>query len=134
MSEQEPESTRPWACFDRRYLAVVLAMGAGILGVAWLMKRTPPGSIRLGLAALEAALAGGLVLYTVAKIRQLDELGQRIQLQSIAVSFAVSAALITGYSMLTHAGLPPIDFGVWTWPVMAALWAIASVIVQRRYR
>src|SRR5437867_3452554 len=89
---------RPWACFDRRYLAVSLGIALAIVALALLMKRSPPGSAaRLGLGFGLAALIAGFVLYTVAAVRKLDELGQRIQLQAIAIAFAASAALFSAY-------------------------------------
>jgi hypothetical protein len=74
------------------------------------------------------------VIYTVAAVRRLDELGQRIQLQAIAIAFAASGALFSAYGMLSHAGLPEIDLGIWAWPVMALFWGIAVAVVGRRYR
>ena len=133
--EDERDPARPWACFDRRYLAIALAVGLAIVAGAVLMKRSAPGSAaRLGLGMLEAALIAGLVIYTVAAVRRLDELGQRIQLQAIAIAFAASAALISACGMLAHAGLPAVDLGLWAWPVMALLWAVAAFVVERRYR
>lgn len=133
--DPEREPTRPWACFDRRYAVVALGVGAAVIVIALLMKRSAPGSpARLAFGAIEAGLIAGLALYTVAAIRKLDELAQRIQLEAIAIAFALSAAIFSGYGMLAQVGLPAIDFGLWAWPVMALLWALAAFVVQRRYR
>ena len=133
--DPERERTRPWACFDRRYAAVALGMGVAVIAFALLMRRSAPGSpARLVFGAIEGGLIAGLTLYTVAAIRKLDELGQRIQLEAIAVAFALSAAIFSGYGMLAQAGLPAVDVGLWAWPVMAVLWALAAFVVERRYR
>ena len=120
--EQERQATKPWACFDRRYLIVTLVTGPSIIASAWLMKRSALGSpARLAFGVLEAALIAFFVLYTVASVQRLDELGQRIQLQAIAIAFAVSAALFAAWGVLARVGLPSIDWGLWSWPVMAVI-------------
>jgi MFS family permease len=133
--EDERDVPRPWACFDRRFLAVSLGLALAIVALALLMKRNAPGSAaRVGLGIALAALIAGFVLYVVAAVRKLDELGQRIQLQAIAIAFAASAALFSACGMLAHAGLPAVDLGLWAWPVMAVFWGIAAFVVERRYR
>src|SRR5262249_10134901 len=103
--EDERDVPRPWACFDRGFLALSLAIGLALVVLALLMKRSAPGSAaRLGLGIALAALTAGFVLYVVAAIRKLDELGQRIQLHAIAIAFAASAALFSACGMLAHAG------------------------------
>src|SRR5262249_61744391 len=80
--EDERDIARPWACFDRRFLGVSLGAAAAIVVLALLMKRSAAGSgARLGWGVALAALIAGFVIYTVAAVRNLDELGQRIQLQ-----------------------------------------------------
>src|SRR5262245_3128543 len=117
--EQELKPAKPWACFDHRYMIVTLVTGPSIIASAWLMKRSPLGSpARLGFGVVEAALIAFFVLYTVNSVRRLDELGQRIQFQAIAIAFAVSAALIAACGVLARAGLPAIDWGLWAWPLM----------------
>ena len=133
--EEERDFPRPWACFDRWYLAVSLGIALAIVALALLMKRSAPGSAaRLGLGLAQAALIAGFVLNTVAAVRKLDELGQRIQLQAIAIAFAASAALFSACGMLAHAGLLAVDLGLWAWPVMAVFWGVAAFFVERRYR
>jgi len=133
--DDEREFPRPWACFDGRFFSVSFGIAVALVGLALLMKRSAPGSAaRLGLGLALAALIAGFVVYTVAAVRKLDELGQRIQLQAIAIAFAASAALFSAYGMLSRAGLPAVDLGLWAWPVMAVLWGVAVFVVQRRYR
>lgn len=133
--EQGLQPKKPWACFDRRYMIVTLITGPSIIASAWLMKRSPLGSpARLTYGVIEAALLAFFVLYTIASVRRLDELGQRIQLEAIAIAFAISAALFSSWGVLARAGLPAIDWGLWSWPVMAVLWGIAAIVIERRYR
>jgi hypothetical protein len=66
-------------------------------------------------------------------LRRLDELQQRIQLQALAIAIAFAGMIVVGYRWLEMAGLPEVDWGTFTWPLMAFLWAAGFLYSNPRY-
>ncbi|HYM81359.1 MAG TPA: hypothetical protein VEY91_08095 [Candidatus Limnocylindria bacterium] len=131
----EPNDQSPFRCFDRRYLQWVVGGAVLVIALALVGKGLERGSpLRLIVGAAQAGLVAWLVVYTVAAIRKLDELKQRIHLEAIAAAFAISGAAFSAYEMLENAGLPAVDWGEWGWPVMVLLWGIGISVASRRYR
>src|SRR5262245_40111146 len=100
----EPKST-PYACYDARYFlelipGMVLIVAAIVVRFA--APRTP--SMRLLALGLVSVGAAYTVLLTVAVLRRLDELQQRIHLIAIAVSFAATGVVVVMTRFLTMAG------------------------------
>jgi hypothetical protein len=121
-------------CYDPRFVAWALVAAAVTIGAAFLGRRFEPGTApRLALAALEAATMGAVILGLVFRMRYLDELQRQIQFESLAVAFGVTGAAIQGWGFFEKAGLPRFEWGLWGWPFMAVVWAIAFVVVKRRY-
>lgn len=121
-------------CYDPRFLAwtlagVAVAVAAAIAGKGF-EPRTAP---RLALAGVQAASMGAVILAVVLRMRHLDELQRRIQFESIAVAFGVSAAAISGWGYFEKAGLPRAAWSEWGWPLMVAVWGVAFLIVKKRY-
>lgn len=128
-------SPRYLKCFDRRYLLEVgpglLAMILAVVGMLIFPKGTPQRPFLAGFAGVAIAY---MVLVTVASIRRLDELQQRIHLISIAASFAVTGVLVNSVPLFTKAGFPLPELGPWLWFVMVGVWAGGLFFVGRRYR
>ena len=76
------------------------------------------------------------ILATVSVIRalkRLDELQQRIQLMSFAISFAIVGLVTFTYGFLENVGFPHIPY-VWIFPFMIATWGLSMPLVARSYR
>ena len=83
--------------------------------------------------ALSPMLPASVALFVFIRFfHAVDELEQRIQLESLAFAFGASA-LTFAYGFLEGAGFPHHN---WTlvWPVMGMFWFIGSVMARRRYR
>jgi len=121
--------------YDPRFIAWTWA-GVAVLLVATLAGLAfEKGSIgRFVCAGVQASTMGALIVSAVLRMRHLDELQRRIQLESIAIAFAVGASAITGWGYFEHAGAPRFDWGLWIWPILVALWASAFVVTRRRYQ
>jgi hypothetical protein len=130
------ESRRsPFSCFDRRWLLellpTLLALGAAI-AIAFLTPRSPERRpLLLGLTSFAVAWS---VVVTVAAIRRLDELQQRIQLIAIAISFTSLGVVLAVVPFLGALGVrwSPSGFDLTTFMMLA--WAAATVVLARRYR
>ena len=121
-------------CYNPRFLAAVLVAAAGVVALALVAHGFDQGSApRFALAAAQAALMGAVIVWSVLVIRRLDEMQQRIHHEALALAFAGTGALVTGYAFLERAGLPPVQWTLWSWPMMVALWAAGLLIVRRRY-
>jgi hypothetical protein len=123
------------AAWRRTFLTWVLASAAAILVFAVIGKQFPLRSPARIVSALVQGTASAIVIVmSLRSIRRLDELQLRIHLEALAIAFAGTGILATGYGFLVNAGLPDIDWGEVVWPSMVVLWVIGLVIANRRYR
>lgn len=122
-------------CFNRKFLAEMApglaALGLVVVAMGFVPKGTPGRLVLSGVAGVAIAYT---VLVTVASIRRLDELQQRIHLISIAASFAVTGMIVNSGALFAKAGLPVPPLGPWLWFVMVGVWAGGLFVVGRRYR
>jgi hypothetical protein len=124
----------PSSCYDPQVIAMSLVLAAVIIGAAWAAKGFEKGSApRLALAAAQSLATAGVIFMPVWSLRRLDELQQRIQLQALAIAFTGTGIIVVGYRWLEMAGLPEVDWGTFTWPLMALLWAAGFLYANRRY-
>lgn len=124
----------PFGCFDRRYLIEILPAIAAIaasLVMKFSLPRTPDRHLLLvGISSVAVAWA---FIVTVAAIRRLDELQQRIQLIAIAVAFAATGVLLAVMSFFQAAGFPA-PKAVYGCTFMMVAWAVSIMLLSRRYR
>ncbi len=71
---------------------------------------------------------------TLLAVRRLDELQQRIHLIAIALSFGLTAVVVTGVEFVSRAGVTIPPAGLWIWGLMAVTWGIGVAVLARRYR
>jgi hypothetical protein len=125
----------PFRCFDLPFLLGSVAAASLLVALSFLGRRYELGSpARLAVAGAQALLIGGMAIGSVLTIRRLDELLLKVHLEAIAISFALSSAFIAGWGMLEKGGAPRIEWGLWAWPTMIGLWAVAAVARSMRYR
>lgn len=75
-----------------------------------------------------------VVLVSVASIRRLDELQQRIHFIAITAAFTVTGMIVTSWELFAKAGIPVPEPGLWLWFVMVGVWMLGLVVVGRRYQ
>src|SRR5262245_11942068 len=122
------------SCYDPQVIATSLVLAAVIIGAAWAAKGFEKGSApRLALAAAQSLATAGVIFMPVWSLRRLDELQPRIPLQAAAIAITGPGIIIVGYRWLEMAGLPEVDWGTFTWPLMAFLWAAGFLYANRRY-
>jgi len=122
-------------CYDPRFMAWVWAGVTVVIVTSLLGLRFERGSLaRYGCAAVQALAMGALIVSSVLRMKHLDELQRRIQLESIALAFAVGAAVITGWGYFEHAGAPRADWGLFIWPFFIGTWLASLYAIRRRYR
>jgi hypothetical protein len=85
------------------------------------------------LAMIPIALSVPALLACLRFIREADEFMRKVQLEGIAIGFAVGFVFCIGYPMLEHVGAPPLRLIVAVVP-LAIGWAIGSFIVAFRHR
>lgn len=134
-SQEAEKKVRLFGCYDRRYLielipSMVLLLAAAAIAL-W-VPRTP--GVRLLMVGLASISVAYCVVVTVAAVRRLDELQQRIHLIAIAVSFAVAGVVLAFSRFLELAGVKQVPTGMGLWMVMFLVWCIAVVVLSRRYR
>jgi hypothetical protein len=127
--------SRLFKCYSPRFLLGVLLAAAGTVALALVARGLEKGSApRFALAVAQAALMAAVIGGSVLVIGGLDELQRRIHHEALALAFAATGALVTGYAFLEKAGLPPVFWTLWAWPLMVALWMAGLLIVRRRYQ
>ena len=118
-----------------RVIFVALVCAGVVIAAAALQSSFAFGSPgRVGLALAQAGATAAVIVAIYRNITRLDELQQRVMLEALALAFAGMGVLASGYGFLERAGLPRIDWGLWTWPAMVILWAAGLVIAKWRYR
>jgi hypothetical protein len=65
--------------------------------------------------------------------RGVDEMEQRMHLESLAFAFGASALATFAYGFLEGAGFPHLNW-TFVWPVMAMFWGVGNVLARNRYR
>ena len=119
----------------QRIILISLVCAAVIIALALLSKQFPTRSpARIVCALLQGVASAVVVVLCLRDIHRLDEFQQRVHLEAMALAFAGTAILSTGYGFLIKAGFPNIEWGALVWPVMVGLWAVGLVIASRRYR
>src|SRR5215831_16833587 len=105
-------TTKPRARNEgQKIIAISLVCAAIIIGLALLSKQFPMRSApRIACALLEGVASAIVVVLAVRDIQRLDELQQRVHLEALALAFAGTAILSTGYGFLIQAGVPDIGW------------------------
>lgn len=125
----------PQSCYSPRFMVFALGCAVLVIGAALLARTFERGSAaRLTLAVIQGAATGAVIVTSMLRLRRLDEMQQRVQLEALAMAFAGTGVLGTAYGFLVNAGLPDIEWGALVWPVMVGLWAVGLLFANRRYR
>jgi hypothetical protein len=116
--------------FGLIFLYVILVVGGAVLAAT--LERGSPA--RIAVAIVQGLIVTAYVVALFFSIRQLDEMEQRIQHESVALAFAGTVIVVNTYGFLEQAGLPAMQWGLWVYPLMFVFWALAYAFVVRRYR
>jgi hypothetical protein len=127
MSDDERRRFRLWT-----FLLLVLYLGVTAAVMVWL-RAHPTSDLRVPLALVPLLPLGGAVVLVIRLFRRSDELAHRIQIESLAYGFLLSAPVIVTYGFLEMAGLPRVSVW-WSWVVLALGWWVGRRIAVRRYR
>lgn len=65
-------------------------------------------------------------------LNNIDEMQQRIQMNAIAFAAGATGILTFTYGFLENVGYPTLSW-TWVFPLMIALWGIATAVASRRY-
>ena len=107
------------------YMLVLMASVSYVASHADSPWRVPVGLLPL----LPVAL---LVWALVRHYGRVDEMARRGIVESIALAFVISAPIVITLGFLESAGVPVSIW--WAWVAMGGAWALASLLVQVRYR
>ena len=117
--------------FVRSFLAATLVWVGLVFLADFIVDASPDAGWRYAVALLPMVPAAFWVVASVRYHRLLDELQQRIQLEAIALAFAGTALVTSGYGFLELAGLPRIGW-MWVWALMGPLWFVTDWLVRQR--
>jgi len=116
---------------DKAVLVYVVCMST-----PWLWLSTASGPVsKVLLALLPAAAAWYLIGLMMRRVRDSDELAQRVHLVAVGVATMVVSVLSLGAGFLAAAGMLAFDGSVliWVFPVMAASYGVAHGWAGWRY-
>lgn len=119
--------------YTRQLVGSMVVYAIVLVGSILIVKANPSAWWRFLVILAPVAPVITAVLAVVDRMRTLDELQQRIQLEALAFAFGTTAVLTFSYGFLEGVGLPHLD---WTFvlPLMSALWGIGLLVANRRYR
>ncbi|HET7923167.1 MAG TPA: hypothetical protein VFM15_10480 [Gammaproteobacteria bacterium] len=120
----------------RHQLEVLVGVAAYTLVLVLSIELLKQGITGLGrvLLALSPMLPAAFIVWSVFRnITRLDELQRRIQTESLALAAAGTAFLGLTYTFLEgSAGFPRLG-AWWAWASVGLIWAIARLVLRRRY-
>ncbi|MDH5832352.1 hypothetical protein [Luteimonas kalidii] len=125
----------------RRYMRGLMGSMAAYVAIlfasVWLLRQIDAAPLRVAVALAPVVPIGFAVRAMVRFIRDLDEMQQRIELESIAIAtLTVSMLYMTG-GLLQQAQLLQVSGGVamiWVFPLVCFTYGLAKAFVMRRYR
>jgi hypothetical protein len=123
------------AAFLRRTLLLGAGYAATVIAVAaaFAFKLVPP-PLTVPVALLPLIPAAFIPFAMLDKLRSMDELQRKIQLEAMAFAFALTAVLSLAYGFLQlFANFPEANW-VWVWPLLGAAQVAGIVMGRRRYR
>ena len=126
---------------QRRYTRSLMAsMGVYALVLfasMWLLQRVDAVPLRFAIALAPVVPIGFAVRAMIRFVRDLDEMQQRIELESVGIAtLSVSMLYMTG-GLLQQAQLLQVPGGVamiWVFPLVCFTYGLAKAFVMRRYR
>lgn len=119
--------------YTGQFLAAMMVYAVVLIGSILVIQRNPDAWWRFPLAITPVIPVVVGIMAVVRRMRSMDELEQRIQLEALAFGYGCTAVLTFGYGFLQGVGFPQLN---WTYllPLMAALWGIGLALASRRYR
>lgn len=125
----------------RRYMRALLGAMAAYVAVLfasmWLLNRVDAAPLRVAIALAPVLPIGFAVRAMVHFIRDLDEMQQRIELESIGIATVTVSMLYMTGGLLQQAQLVQVPGGVamiWVFPLVCFTYGLAKAFVARRYR
>ena len=118
--------------YNRDVLIALLAYAVLLAASGYIVDANRDAGWRYAVAVLPMVPAAFVAVASVRYYRTVDELQQRIALESLAFAFGGTALITFGYGFLDAAGLPRISWW-WVWPVMAILWIIGGWLARKRW-
>ncbi|MCW2248457.1 hypothetical protein M2352_004117 [Azospirillum fermentarium] len=122
----------PLPAYLRRFTLGLLAYGTALFMSRILLQGGLEQPWLTAVALLPMVPATGLCAVIVRQVRRMDELQRRVQVEALALAFAGTALITFSYGFLEGTGLPRLSMFT-VWPLMAALWVGALLLVSRRY-
>ena len=97
------------------------------------VKALPEDNLLRPIIAILPVLACIPGLWTYLRyLRELDELQQRIQMEALGLSLALTGLTTFTLGFLENAGLEPIGM-IWVFPMSILFWGIGQQFAMRRY-
>lgn len=121
--------------YHRRFVISMIVYLAAVLGSVLYLKHHPelPQFWQVLISLLPVAPVAYLVLLIFKNIELLDELQQKVQLQSFALTFAIVGLTTFAYGFLENVGAPAVPY-MYIFPFMLACWGAVACVIARKYR
>ena len=132
ISRRPPKMRFPMALLRRILFAAAIFLLTSF-GYSYLLDQNLSQSQQLWIALLPtlgwAAVVGSIGM----AIASLDELQRRIQIEAIAIAFAMTAIFVGGYAIFQFAGLADVNIGI-VLLVMSFAWLLSKLWTLWKYR
>ncbi|MDB6162755.1 MAG: hypothetical protein JWL98_187 [Xanthomonadaceae bacterium] len=125
----------------RRYLREFLPAMVGYIGAVflsvWLLKRIDAPALRALIALLPVPAIALAMRAIVRRIRDADELQRQIELEAVSIAAACVSLGYLAAGFLQRANVidvPSSAAMIWVFPLVCLTFALAKVVLSRRYR
>ncbi|MBB3169236.1 hypothetical protein [Simiduia aestuariiviva] len=119
--------------YKREFGMAMMAYVVTIFASTYYLKINPESPVAALVAILPVIPAIFAAVTILREFNRLDELQLRIQLNSLGISFLVTAIGTFSYGFLENIGYPHLPL-IWILPFMVGLWGLATPFVARSYR
>ena len=117
-----------------RRLIISAVLYFSVLFIALAMLRNEPARNVMILLAVAPSIPGLIFVFTIGTaIASLDELQRRIQVEAIAIGFAITAIITFSYGLLGMADVPQPNL-VYVTLIMVVSWGIGKLWTMWKYR
>jgi hypothetical protein len=119
--------------YTRNFLLAMFGYTVFVLLSVWLLKQMPDTPWRYLIAIVPMLPLFFALRAYLRYLDRMDELQQRIQLQAVSFAAGATGMLTLTYGFLEGVGLPSLSY-VWIFPLLIALWRLATAVLTRRYQ
>lgn len=122
--------TRPDRAYAWRFAIAMVAYAVLLVGGILLAQAAGDSPWRFAAMALPLPAIAAIVWAVARYAREADEMQSADLARSLAIAFGAGSAITFTYGLMQSVGAPSLNW-MFVWPVYAACWLVAALLVRR---